>query len=409
VTNANLSQVPITYVRKQTLVNSERFIIPELKEYEEKILGAEEKARELEGEIFEALRQQVLGRTADIQRTAAAVAVLDCLASFAAVALTNKYTRPEITAEDVIDIAGGRHPVIEQMLEGEPFIDNDALLDGADHQLLIITGPNMAGKSTYIRQVGLIVLMAHMGSFVPARAARIGVVDRVFSRIGASDNLARGESTFMVEMIETANILHNATSRSLLIFDEIGRGTSTFDGLSIAWSVCEYLHQKRFKPKCLFATHYHELTELADHRPGIQNFNVTVKELQDSILFLRKVVPGGADRSYGIHVAKLAGLPAEIISRAEEVLLCLEEEKISEDSITEILKKKKGGRSLYDLPLFKPLKTTGAEPGASQVVYAEHPLLAELRALDPNGMTPLEALNRLAELKKRLDETPEAT
>ncbi len=214
----------------------------------------------------------MLARIADIQRTAAAVAVLDVLASLAAVALTNHYSKPEISGSDTIYIAGGRHPVVEQMLEGEAFVDNDVLLDGDDNQLLIITGPNMAGKSTYIRQVGLIVLMAQMGSFVPARVARIGVVDRVFSRIGASDNLARGESTFMVEMIETANILHNATSRSLLVFDEIGRGTSTFDGLSIAWSVCEYLNQKKFRPKCLFATHYHELTELADHRARHQKF-----------------------------------------------------------------------------------------------------------------------------------------
>jgi len=404
ITNANLAQVPISYVRKQTLVNSERFIIPELKEYEEKILGAEEKAKELEALIFEDMRRQVLSRIAEIQRTAAAVAVLDAVASFAAVALTNHFTRPEISAGDTLYIAGGRHPVIEHMLEGETFVDNDAVLDDEDNQLLIITGPNMAGKSTYIRQVGLIVLMAQMGSFVPARVARIGVVDRVFSRIGASDNLSRGESTFMVEMIETANILHNATSRSLLVFDEIGRGTSTFDGLSIAWSVCEYLNQKKFRPKCLFATHYHELTELADHRSGIKNFNVTVKEIEDSILFLRKVVPGGADRSYGIHVGKLAGLPAEIIERAEEVLLCLEEEKISEDSITQILKKKKGGPSVYDLPLFKPLKNPApAGEAPPQVIYEEHPLIAELRTVDPNSMTPLEALTKLAAWKKELD------
>ena len=409
ITNANLSQVPITYVRKQTLVNSERFIIPELKEYEEKILGAEEKAHELEYALFEEVRQLVLAHIADIQRTASAVAVLDVLASLAAAALTNHFSKPEVSDGDTIYIAGGRHPVVEQMLDGEAFVDNDVLLNGDDSQLLIITGPNMAGKSTYIRQVGIIVLMAQMGSFVPARVARIGVVDRVFSRIGASDNLARGESTFMVEMIETANILHNATSRSLLVFDEIGRGTSTFDGLSIAWSVCEYLTRKKFRPKCLFATHYHELTELADHRTGIKNFNVTVKEIEDSILFLRKVVPGGADRSYGIHVGKLAGLPAEIIERAEEVLLCLEEEKISEDSITQILKKKKGGTSLYDLPLFKPLKADAPNPAAAvQTVYEKHPLLEELRSLDTNSITPLDALTKLAQWKKKLDESTDA-
>ncbi len=409
ITNANLSQVPITYVRKQTLVNSERFIIPELKEYEEKILGAEEKAHELEYALFEEVRQLVLAHIADIQRTASAVAVIDVLASLAAAALTNHFSKPEVSGSDTVYIAGGRHPVVEQMLEGEAFVDNDVLLNGGDSQLLIITGPNMAGKSTYIRQVGIIVLMAQMGSFVPARVARIGVVDRVFSRIGASDNLARGESTFMVEMIETANILHNATSRSLLVFDEIGRGTSTFDGLSIAWSVCEYLTRKNFRPKCLFATHYHELTELADHRAGIQNFNVTVKEIKDSILFLRKVVPGGADRSYGIHVGKLAGLPSEIIERAEEVLLCLEEEKISEDSITLILKKKKGGASLYDLPLFKPLKADAPNPASAvQTVYEKHPLLEELRSLDTNSITPLDALTQLARWKKKLDESPDA-
>lgn len=402
ITRPNLPQVPERYIRKQTLVNSERFIIPELREYEEKIRGAEARAQELEYEIFENIRSRILQHVADIQQTAAAVAVLDVLASLAVVAKDNHYIRPEVNDSTTIYICGGRHPIIEKTLDGEPFVDNDVLLDQDEHQLLIITGPNMAGKSTYIRQVALIVLMAQMGSFVPARVAKIGVVDRVFSRIGASDNLAQGQSTFMVEMIETAHILHNATSKSLIVFDEIGRGTSTFDGVSIAWSVCEYLTEKKLRPKTLFATHYHELTELADHRKGIKNYNVTVKELQDRILFLRKVVPGGADRSYGIHVGKLAGLPDEIIRRANEVLLCLEEEKISEESIAAILRKKRGIGSVYDLPLFKPLKTDEQEK--NNLSEDHHPLLQELRALDPNHLTPLEALTKIAEWKKKLEE-----
>lgn len=404
VTRPNLHMVPSHYMRKQTLVNSERFILPELREYEEKILGAEARAQELEYEIFEQVRARVLQCITEMHQTAAALAVLDVLCSFATVALTNQYVKPEVSDSPAIYIAGGRHPVVEKTLGAEPFVDNDVQLDTDENQLLIITGPNMAGKSTYIRQVALIVLMAQTGSFVPARVAKIGVVDRVFSRIGASDNLARGESTFMVEMIETAHILHNATSRSLLIFDEIGRGTSTFDGVSIAWSVCEYVNQKKLRPKTLFATHYHELTELADHRPGIKNFNVTIKELEDSILFLRKVVPGGADRSYGIHVGKLAGLPSEIIERANEVLLCLEEEKISEESITQILKKKKGAPSVYDLPLFKPLKSETGAPVSPQKVFEQHPLLKELQTVDPNSLTPLEALMKIVEWKKKLEE-----
>ncbi|MEI6125517.1 MAG: DNA mismatch repair protein MutS, partial [Pseudomonadota bacterium] len=408
ITKPNLPMVPGHYIRKQTLVSSERFIIPELKEYEEKILGAEENSYELEFKIFEQIRAQVLIYISEIQRSAAAVALLDVLSSFAAVALTNHYCKPEVSDNPTIYIAGGRHPVVEKTLDGDQFVDNDVLLDTDENQLLIITGPNMAGKSTYIRQVAHIVLMAQMGAFVPARIARIGVVDRVFSRIGASDNLSRGESTFMVEMIETANILHNATNRSLLVFDEIGRGTSTFDGLSIAWSVCEYLNQKKFKPKTLFATHYHELTELADHRHGIKNYNVIVKELADTILFLRKVLAGGADRSYGIHVGKLAGLPADIIDRAGEILLCLEEEKISEESITAILKKKKGAPSVYDLPLFKPLKEDAVIPLTAQKSMEDHPLLSEIKALDPDTLTPLDALMKIAQWKKMLGDRKNA-
>jgi DNA mismatch repair protein MutS len=308
-------------------------------------------------------------------------------------------------------VSGGRHPVVEHTLTGEAFIDNDVYLDTGDAQLLIITGPNMAGKSTFIRQVALIALMAQAGSYVPARIANLGVVDRIFSRIGASDNLARGESTFMVEMIETANILHNATSKSLLVFDEIGRGTSTFDGISIAWSVCEFLARDNFHPKCLFATHYHELTELADHHRGIQNFNITVKEVDDNILFLRKVVPGGADRSYGIHVGKLAGLPRQIIQRAREVLLCLEEERITEESISQILQKKKREASLYDLPLFRPLKDRASADAAARPTVKElieqTPVFREIMAADVNVMTPLDALNKVHEWREKLQQESE--
>ena len=292
VTKANLSMIPAYYQRKQTLVNAERFTIPELKEYEEKILGAEERACELEYRLFEEVRGFVLQHVTEIQTTAEAVAILDVIASLAAAALKNNYTKPEVSDSAAIAITGGRHPVVERMLGPGRFVENDVLLDPADSQLHIITGPNMAGKSTFIRQVALIVLMAQMGSFVPAGEARIGVVDRVFTRIGAADNIARGESTFMVEMNETANILHNATSRSLLIFDEIGRGTSTFDGISIAWAVCEYLHQHAaVRPKTLFATHYHELTELGDCSDGIKNYNVTVKELAKGLFFCARLFP----------------------------------------------------------------------------------------------------------------------
>jgi DNA mismatch repair protein MutS len=413
VTRANTHMVPERYIRRQTLVNAERFVIPELKEYEEKILGAEDRAHQVEYDLFEEVRTLILSHTAAIQSSAQALAVIDTLCAFAAVALNGNYCKPDMTDDSVIYLAGSRHPVVEQALEGEPFIDNDVQLDATDNQLLIITGPNMAGKSTFIRQVALIVLMAQAGSYVPARAASIGVADRVFSRIGAADHLARGESTFMVEMIETASILHNATPRSLLIFDEIGRGTSTFDGVSIAWSVCEYLNRGTFRPRCLFATHYHELTELADHRPGIRNYTVTVKELVDRILFLRKVVPGAADRSYGIHVGKLAGLPQEIIERAEEVLLCLEEEKISEESITEILNRKKGATSVYDLPLFRSLKKTGAQQPAEAAdrwrSLIAQPVIEAIQRCDINGMTPLAALMQIEQWKQMLQKAAEDT
>ena len=350
----------------------------------------------------------MLSHTSEIQKTAEAIANLDVLASHATTAIDNHYCKPEVNETGRIYIAGSRHPVVEQMLEPGCFVDNDVVLDNDENQLLIITGPNMAGKSTFIRQVALIVLMAQTGSFVPARIAKIGIVDRIFSRIGASDNLARGESTFMVEMIETANILNNATTRSLLIFDEIGRGTSTFDGVSIAWAVCEHINRDNFRPKCLFATHYHELTELGDHHSGIKNFNVTVKEIENDILFLRKVVPGGADRSYGIHVAKLAGLPMEIIKRAGEILLCLEEEKISDESITEILKKKRSGATVYDLPLFKPLKKQPLNSPAETPIHVpdtslQHSIIRELKEIDVSSLTPLQALIKIDNWKKEVE------
>jgi len=331
VTKANLAQVPEDYHRKQTTVNSERFITPELKEYETKVLGAEDKAIALENELFLELRRQVVDHTSAIQQTAAAIAEVDVLATFAERALACRYVRPTMTADRTLDIREGRHPIVELLPESGRFVPNDTLLDCTDNQLLIITGPNMAGKSTYIRQVALIVIMAQMGGFVPAASAEIGVVDRVFTRVGAGDDIARGRSTFMVEMQETANILNNATSRSLIVLDEIGRGTSTFDGISIAWSVAEYLHNhEEVKAKTLFATHYHELTDIALTFSGVKNYNVLVSEKDDRIVFLRKIAPGAADKSYGIQVARLAGLPQEVIARAKEILANLEEGELGE-------------------------------------------------------------------------------
>jgi DNA mismatch repair protein MutS len=410
VTKTNLSMIPDYYQRKQTLVNAERFTVPELKEYEEKILGAEERACELEYRLFEQMRSFVLQHVAEIQETAEALAVLDVIAALAAAALKNNYTRPEVNDSPVISITGGRHPVVERMLGPGKFVENDIFLDSSESQLHIITGPNMAGKSTFIRQVALIVLMAQMGSFVPAAEARIGVVDRVFTRIGAADNIARGESTFMVEMNETANILHNATSRSLLVFDEIGRGTSTFDGVSIAWAVCEYLHQHpAVRPKTLFATHYHELTELGDRGDGIKNYNVTVKERPEGIIFLRRVVPGGADRSYGIHVAKLAGLPQEVLARAQEILLCLEEERITELSVSKILEKRREARSEPAPPLLNMIdRGREQERILEQLLPGTAPeqeaVLKDLSVLDPLSLTPLEALIKITQWKKELSE-----
>jgi DNA mismatch repair protein MutS len=323
VTKSNLDSVPQRYTRKQTTVGGERFITPELKEMESKILGADERARNLEYELFQKLREETLRELGPIQRTADSIAIVDVICSLAETARLFSYCRPTLNESLRLAIKDGRHPVLDQNLVEEKFVPNDTMLDGENVRLAIVTGPNMAGKSTYIRQVALIVLMAQIGSFVPAASAEIGLVDRIFTRVGANDDLARGQSTFMVEMNETSNIVNNATDRSLVILDEIGRGTSTFDGLSIAWSVAEFLHDK-IKARTLFATHYHELTKLAVERKGVCNLNVAVREWNEQIIFLRKIIPGGADKSYGIQVARLAGLPKEILERAKEILAHLE-------------------------------------------------------------------------------------
>lgn len=328
VTKSQLEKVPAHYMRKQTVANAERFITPELKEMEGKILGSEERSTKLEYELFLKVRETVIGRLKEIQKLASALAQLDVLGSFAEVARLQNYCRPEIHEEGVLEIRDGRHPVLDQALVEERFVPNDADLDQTNQQLILITGPNMAGKSTFIRQLALLALLAHTGSFLPATSARVDLIDRIFTRIGASDDLSRGQSTFMVEMSETANILNNATQRSLIILDEIGRGTSTFDGLSLAWSIVEYLHNQ-IGAKTLFATHYHELTELSGRLPRVKNFNVAVREWNDQIIFLRKIVAGGTDKSYGIQVARLAGVPKQVLERAKEILSNLEESELT--------------------------------------------------------------------------------
>jgi DNA mismatch repair protein MutS len=330
VTRSNLNLVPKEWIRKQTVANGERFVTEELKEVESKILGADEKAKALEVQLFGQLREEVLEELNALQSTAASVGTLDVIASLAETARLFGYARPELHEGLALEFVEGRHPVLDQALVEEKFVPNDVLLNAESHALLVLTGPNMAGKSTYIRQVALLTLMAQTGSWVPAKRALVGIADRIFTRVGANDDLSRGQSTFMVEMHETANITNNATPRSLVILDEIGRGTSTFDGLSIAWSVAEYLHDV-LKARTLFATHYHELTELARTRAGVKNFNVAVREWNDQIIFLRKIVPGGADKSYGIQVARLAGLPKVVLERAREILSNLERSELSAD------------------------------------------------------------------------------
>jgi DNA mismatch repair protein MutS len=323
ITKSNLGNAPAHYTRKQTTVGGERFITPELKEMEAKVLGADDRAHNLEYQLFQKLRDETLREIEPIQQSADAIAVLDVLCAFAETARLFRYCRPELNQSLRLVIKDGRHPVLDQTLVDEKFVPNDTELDGETVRMAILTGPNMAGKSTYIRQVALLVLMAQIGSFVPAASAEVGLVDRIFTRVGANDDLARGQSTFMVEMNETANIINNATNHSLVILDEIGRGTSTFDGLSIAWSVAEFLYDK-IKARSLFATHYHELTKLAEERKGVCNLNVAVREWNEQIIFLRKIIPGGADKSYGIQVARLAGLPKQVLDRAKEILVHLE-------------------------------------------------------------------------------------
>ena len=401
VTNSYKELVPEDWTRKQTLANAERYITPELKELEDMILGAEDKLAALEYDLYCEVRDSIGEQVVRIQETAKAIAHLDVLASLACVAQSNDYVRPSINTKGVIDIQGGRHPVVEKMNNNQMFIDNDTYLDNKNHRISIITGPNTAGKSTYMRQSALIVLMAQIGSFVPAKSANIGIVDRIFTRVGASDDLASGQSTFMVEMTEVANILRNATSRSLLILDEIGRGTSTFDGLSIAWAVVEHIsNPKLLGAKTLFATHYHELTELEGKLDSVNNYCIAVREQGDDIIFLRKIIRGGADKSYGIQVARLAGVPDSVIDRAKEISSWLEETDVTDKAknlqVRTSAKKKEVVREA--VPAEKQMSLFDIYP-------ADHPVLKELAGLDVSNMTPIQALNTLYELQKRLKET----
>jgi len=386
ITRPNLHLAPERYLRKQTMVGAERFVTPELKEKESQILGAEERMAALEYDLFLEVRSRVAAHAQAVLATARALAELDVLLAFAHLALEHGYAKPEVHDGGDLEIVAGRHPVVEATVGGEPFVPNDARLDCEHNQLLIITGPNMAGKSTYLRQVALIVLLAQIGSFVPAQRASIGVCDRIFTRVGAMDDLATGQSTFMVEMTETALILHNATARSLIVLDEIGRGTSTFDGLSIAWAVSEHL-VNRVGAKTLFATHYHHLNELAEILPRVRNYRITVKEEADDIVFLRRIVPGGTDRSYGIQVARLAGLPGEVIERAKEVLAQLE---------TEDLGAKAAPSRAAAARVSPPIQLQLFEA-------AEHPLARALKSVNVDEMTPVEALVRLKELREQAE------
>jgi len=385
ITNTHREKIPADYIRKQTLTNAERYITPELKEYEDRILHAEERTLSLETEIFNDIRLAVARETDAIQATARALAALDCYSSLARVALEQEYTRPDVNDSTVLEIADGRHPVIERLLPaGEKYIPNNVHLDTATDQILIITGPNMSGKSSFLRQTGLIVLLAQIGSFVPARSASVGIVDRIFTRVGASDNISAGESTFLVEMHEAAHIVNTATRRSLILLDEVGRGTSTFDGISIAWSLTEYLHEK-VGARTLFATHYHELNELADLFPRIRNFKVDVREYGDKVVFLHKVTAGFADHSYGIHVARMAGLPDEVTDRARSILKNLEGSDLS------VHEERPKGR------------IRGSEIQMTLFEMKDDPLREEISRLDVDAMTPLDALKKIAELKKKAE------
>jgi len=389
VTHVHKDKVPDSWIRKQTLVNAERYITPELKEYEEKILHAEERMIALEQKYFQELVAEVAAYVVPIQQNAKVLGMLDALLSFAKVAGANGYCRPKISTTETLEIKEGRHPVIEKQLPvGETYVPNDIYLDHDSQQILIITGPNMAGKSALLRQTALIVLMAQMGSFVPASYARVGIIDKVFTRVGASDNLSKGESTFMVEMTETASILNNLSNRSLVLMDEIGRGTSTYDGISIAWSIVEYLHQHpNCKAKTLFATHYHELNQLATDFPRIKNFNVSVKEVGNKVIFMRTLKEGGSEHSFGIHVAQMAGMPNPIVLRASEIMSHLEKDKSTKEKNAKLATVPK---SNFQLQLFEM-----------------DPKLAEakklLDELDINTISPIEALLKLHELKKKME------
>jgi len=391
VSNSQKDKVPEEWIRKQTLVNAERYITQELKIYEEKILGAEEKISTLELSIFTELIENLNIYMSDIQRNAVQIAQLDCLICFSKVAVENNYYRPNLVEGDAITIRQGRHPVIEKQLPmGEVYIANDVFLDSNSDQILIITGPNMAGKSALLRQTALIVLMAQIGSFVPAESAEIGVVDKIFTRVGASDNISSGESTFMIEMNEAADILNNVSQNSLILFDELGRGTSTYDGISIAWAIVEYLHEHpKYKAKTLFATHYHELNEMEKSFPRIKNFNVSVREADGKVIFLRKLERGGTEHSFGIHVAKMAGMPQSILKRSTQILGQMEMEN------------RKGS-------IHKPTQEIAAERSGMQlsIFQLDDPILSQIRdeiiKVDVNNLTPLEALNKLSDIKRIL-------
>jgi DNA mismatch repair protein MutS len=387
-TNTHSSKIPSHYIRKQTVKNAERYITPQLKEYEERVLTADEKSRDLECRLFLEVREMVANSVARLQRAAAVLAQLDVLVSLADLARHRAYCRPTVVAEPMLQIIDGRHPVLDAIVAEGSFVPNDATCGGDDGFSLLITGPNMAGKSTFIRQVALITLMMQMGSFVPARRATIGVADRIFARVGASDELSRGQSTFMVEMIETARILNTATPRSLVILDEIGRGTSTYDGLSLAWAVVEYLHD-RLGCRTLFATHYHELTTLAGSLSGLRNLNVAVREWQDQVVFLHKILPGAADKSYGIHVARLAGVPPLVVERAKQILAQLENEHLDSEGQTKLSRRA------------RQIKT--ADLQLTLFAAEEHPLVGEVRALELDATTPLAALGWLRQWQDRLN------
>ena len=409
VTNAHKEKVPDHFIRKQTLVNAERYITPELKEIEEKILSAEDKSKALEADLFEQVRAHIAQFSDGILGIASAISTLDVYQSLAQIAFTNTYVKPELNQDSTLEIIKGRHPVVERSLPvGEPFIPNDICLDQQDEQIMIITGPNMAGKSIILRQTGLIVLLAQIGSYVPAERARIGLVDKIFTRVGASDNLAAGESTFLVEMNEAANILNNATEHSLILLDEVGRGTSTFDGLSIAWALAEYLHNHiPVAAKTLFATHYHELNALESMYKRIINYNVQVREHEGKVVFLRKLVRGGADHSYGIQVANMAGLPKELIQRAQVILEELEGQSLeiqdSSENIAQTMVKKDTGKHLS----YK-VQPMAESDQMSLFAVATDPVLEELRnkleAIDPNKLSPMQALLLIDEWKKLLDQ-----